>query len=62
MSSLHWPSIVEDLGVGGIPYVELRILSELWAGERLALEMAIPKYKRADHPKFSVGCAFLTEH
>ena len=25
LSSLHWPSTVEDLGVGGISYVELLI-------------------------------------
>ena len=33
-----------DLGVGGISYVELLILYELWAGERLSLEKATPRY------------------
>ena len=34
MSSLHWPSTVDDLGVGGVSFIELLILYELWAGER----------------------------
>ena len=33
--SLHWPAHGGDLGVGGVPCVELLILYELWAGERL---------------------------
>ena len=28
LSSLHWPSTVGDLGVGGVSFVELLILSE----------------------------------
>ena len=35
-----------DLGVGGVSYVELLILYELWAGERLSLEKAHPRYLR----------------
>ena len=50
LSSLHWPSTVDDLGVGGISYVELFILYERWAGESLILEMSVPKSKRADRP------------
>ena len=38
------------LGGGGVSYVELHILCECWAGERLVLEMAVPIYKRADRP------------
>ena len=37
LESLHWPAGRLDLGVGGISYVELLILYELWAGERLSL-------------------------
>ena len=44
--SLHWPAGGLDLGVGGISYVELLILYELWAGERLSLEKAHPRYLR----------------
>ena len=33
--SLHWPVGGSDLGVGGISYLELLVLCELWAGERL---------------------------
>ena len=34
LSSLHWPSTVDDLGVGGVSFIELLILYERWAGER----------------------------
>ena len=34
LNSLHWPVGNLDLGVGGVSYVELLILYELWAGER----------------------------
>ena len=37
LGSLHWPALDGDLGVGGISYVELLLLYELWAGERGAL-------------------------
>ena len=39
-----------DLGVGGVSYVELLILFELWAGERLSLEKAHPRYLRPGRP------------
>ena len=47
---LHWPAGGVDLGVGGISYVELLILYELWAGERLSLEKAHPRYFRPGRP------------
>ena len=36
--------------MGGISYVELLILYELWAGERLSLERACPRYSRPGRP------------
>ena len=39
-----------DFGVGGVSYVEMLILYELWAGERLALEKAHPRYLRPGRP------------
>ena len=36
--------------VGGVSYVELLILYELWAGERLSLEKAHPRYLRPGRP------------
>ena len=39
-----------DLGVGGISYVELLILYELWAGERQSLERAVARYLRHGRP------------
>ena len=51
-----------DLGVGGISYVELLILYELWAGERLSLEKAAPRGLRPGRPIFSVGCSFWSRH
>ena len=50
LSSLHWPSTVDDLGVGGVSYVELLLLYERWAGERLVLEMSVPKSRRLHRP------------
>ena len=50
LGSLHWPDSGLDLGVGGISYVELLILYELWAGERLSLETAHPRYLRPGRP------------
>ena len=48
--SLHWPAGGMDLGVGGISKVELLIIYELWAGERLSLEKAHPRYLRPGRP------------
>ena len=39
-----------DLGVGSVSYVELLILYELWAGERLSLEKAVPRYLQPRRP------------
>ena len=44
--SLHWLAGECDFGVGGVSCVELLILYELWAGERLELEKAVPRYRR----------------
>ena len=49
-SSRHWPVGDLDLGVGGVSFVELLILYELWAGERLSLEKAHPRYLRPGRP------------
>ena len=46
LNILHWPVGTLDLGVGGISYIELLILYELWAGERLRLGKAHPRYLR----------------
>ena len=35
-----------DLWVGGVSFVEMLILYELWAGERVSLENAHPRYFR----------------
>ena len=48
--TLHWPAGGVDLGVGGISYVELLILYELWAGEMLSVEKAHPRYLRPGRP------------
>ena len=65
MSSLHWPVGDLDLGVDGVSFVELLILYELWAGERLSLEKAVPRYLRPGRPislsavPFGPGIDFL---
>ena len=50
LGTLHWPVAADDLGVGGVSFVELLILYELWAGERLSLEKAVPKRRRVGRP------------
>ena len=50
LNSLHWPVGDLDLGVGGVSCVELLIMYELWAGERLSLEKAQPRYLRPARP------------
>ena len=50
LSSLHWPATVDDLGGGGVSYIELLILYENWAGERLGLEKIVPVRVRAGRP------------
>ena len=50
LGSLHWPVGGADLGVGGVSYVELLILYELWVGERLSLEKAHPRFLRPGRP------------
>ena len=62
LNSLHWPVGSLDLGVGGVSYVELLILYELWAGERLFLEKAQPSLSSSRAPNFSVGCSFWSRH
>ena len=49
LGSLHWPTGGSGLGVG-VSYVELLILCELCAGERLVLEKAHPRYLRPGRP------------
>ena len=50
LNSLQWPVGDLDLGAGGVSYVELLILYELWAGERLSLEKAHPRSLRPGRP------------
>ena len=50
LGTLHWPADRADLGVGGISYVEMLNLYEMWAGERLVLEKASPRYGRPGRP------------
>ena len=45
-----WLSTVDDLEVGGVSLVEVLILYERWAGERLVLEMSVPKQRRSGRP------------
>ena len=56
LSSLTWPSEVADLGAGGISYVELLILYERWAGERLRIEESYPEVPEAWASNFCVSC------
>ena len=46
LGTLHWPAAALNLGGGGVSFVEILILYELWAGERLDHEKAVPRYRR----------------
>ena len=61
-SSLHWSAAGADLGVGGVSFVELLILFELWAGERLVLEKAFHSLSTAWSSNFSVSCSVWSRH
>ena len=50
LGSLHWAAGDLDLGVGGVSCVELLIMYELWAGERLSLEKTHTHYLRPGRP------------
>ena len=62
LNSLHWPIGDLDLGVGGVSYVELLIMHELWAGERLSLEKAHPRYLRPGRPISVSAVPFGSRH
>ena len=47
---MHWPSGVDDIGVGGVSYFELLNLYARWAGERLVIEGAVPFAQRVGRP------------
>ena len=62
LSSLHWPTDVEDLGISGISFAELLIYYERCAGERLCLESAVLSDQKERTLNFGVGCSGWTEH
>ena len=56
LGSLHWPVGGADLAVGGVSYVELLILYELWAGE------GTPSVSQAWASNFNVGCSVWSRY
>ena len=50
LGTLHWLADRADLGVGGVSHVGMLVLYELWAGERLVLESASPRYLLPGRP------------
>ena len=50
LRALHWLAAEDDLGVGGVSFVEVLILYELCAGERLVLEKAVSRHLRPGRP------------
>ena len=46
LGTLHWPSSFDDLGLGGATFLEMLILFENWTGERLGIELVVPKNNR----------------
>ena len=58
LGDLSWPTEVIDLLPGLVSFVELLILYERWAGERLKVEFSVPMYRRLGRP-ISVSTAPL---
>ena len=50
LGTLHWHAARANLGVGSVSYVEMLVLHELWACERLVLEKALTRYQRPGPP------------
>ena len=50
LSSLQRPRGVGDLVVGGVSYLELLILYQKWADERLVIEGTVPSARRVGRP------------
>ena len=46
--TLHWPAGAVEFGVGGVSFVEMLILYELWAGERFVLRVLFLGIGRLD--------------
>ena len=46
---MHWPSSVDDLGLGGVTFLML-IPYEIWTGEWLGIELAVPENRRTGRP------------
>ena len=59
--TLHCPAGGFDLGVGGVSHVELLILYERWACERLSFEKAHPRYLRPGAFQFQCRLLLLVQ-
>ena len=62
LGTLHWPTGGLDLGVGGISYVELLDLYELFGLVRGCLWRRLTLGIFVCAPNFSVGCSFWSRH
>ena len=47
---MHWPSSVDDIGLGGATFPEMLILYDCWTGERLGIELAVHQNTRTGRP------------
>ena len=61
MGALHCPAAGAYLGSGGVSYVEMLIMYELLAGERLVPEKAAPRYRRPLVAQFQCRLFFLIQ-
>ena len=57
LSSLHWLVGAEDLGQSGVSYLEVLIVFEQWAGQRLLSEKVTRPHARAHRPNFYFFCS-----
>ena len=62
LGSLHWSCGAGDLGIRGVSYLELLILYERWAGERLGGRGCGAFWEACGASNFSVCCSASSRH
>ena len=58
LETLHWPCTVDYLGLGGASSLEMLILYETLAGERLSIKLADPRNRMTRRPISVSGVPF----
>ena len=62
LGSLHWPAVVDDLGLAGVSNVEMLILHERFCQGAASLGAGSSHVKEGWTSKFGVGCSGSSKH